>query len=140
MLGQVPFRQVGIGLVLLQELLEPIGVVFRKTKVGRRTEVDWERPVVPASGDFGHMEVMLRRQQVRLSALPATQRHHVVAMAEVLPGEQAVNRAVCERCVFFHESACAVGVPMEWQSDEGCSGYRINCASFRSFKAELVLV
>ncbi len=128
-----------LGLDLLKDLLEPLGVTYGKKTSRGRQMTDNTQPIVPATWNLNEMILMLQRQSARLRALPSSQKTPVVSMPKLIwPGERVIPRRICEGCVFFHQNACSRGRPMEWQSS-GSFDPTLQCNDFKAIKLELRL-
>jgi len=127
------------GLDLLREFVEPLGVAYGKKKSRGRTVIDNTKPIIPAVWNFDEMILILRRQAERLRALPVSQKVPFVLASEDPTGfDDAVPRQVCERCVYFHQNACALGQAVDWQSVPP-ENEAMKCGSRRPIKPELFL-
>lgn len=130
------------GLEFLAELLEPLGVVYGKREQRGRMVKDVTQPIVSRKLNFPEMLLTLRRQVVRLKALPAGQ---TVSMIQPMYSPEdcpdhvpMMPRQVCEQCVFFDQNACALGQVVDWQSSSVQSA-SARCDSYKHIKPELVL-
>lgn len=121
------------GLELLAELLEPLGVLFARKKVGNKTVIDYETLIVPATWNLGQMEETLQRQAQRLKFLPVDQKVPMET-GEEFDGESQMSLEVCKRCVFFKQNCCALGRPIAWQGSEFEMNLAESCPSFKLLK------
>jgi len=130
------------GLEFLAELLEPLSVVYGKREQRGRMVKDVTQPIVSRKLNFPEMLLTLRRQVVRLKALPAGQTVSMIQpmySPEDCPGHvPMMPRQVCEQCVFFDQNACALGQVVDWQSTSVESA-SARCDSYKHIKPELVL-
>ncbi|WP_421955794.1 DEAD/DEAH box helicase [Polaromonas sp.] len=124
------------GLNLLADILEPLGVLFARKKIGRRVVIDYDTLVVPATWDLTLMEAKLERQAQRLKSLPAEQKIPM-ADGDQFDGEPLMSLKVCKRCAFLSQYSCALGHPVAWQGDEFELTIANSCASFRPLKGRL---
>ncbi len=118
------------GLELLRTLLQPMGIRYEKMKQNGRMVTDLNQPIVPPSWDIEEMIWKLERQAYRLDHLPAYQEHPIIAADEGnILGGLPKPRDLCVGCAFFHDSACARGERVDWQSS-GTVGYAKECPIF----------
>lgn len=125
------------GLELLGEVLEPLGVFYARMMVGKKTTIDYDTLVVPATWDLTQMAANLERQAQRLRALPIEQKVPM-ADSEDFADEVPVKLEVCKRCVFLERNSCALGRPVAWQGSEFELNHSVLCPSFKELKLNLV--
>lgn len=121
------------GLELLADVLEPLGVLFARNRVGKKVVIDYDTLNVPATWDVAQMAVKLERQAQRLKSLPVEQ-EVPMANGEALDAEPLRPLHLCERCVFLSQNSCALGFPVAWQGSEFESNLATSCPSFKVLK------
>lgn len=126
------------GLALLREFLEPLGVTYGKKSQRGREVTDNTKPIIPPNWDLAEMLVILKRQAVRLRALPVCQTVPIVEEGSFFHPDEVRPRSTCEPCVFFHQNVCVRGLPVDWQ---GCSEPDAvpTCDFFKAIDCDLVL-
>ncbi len=124
------------GLKLLAEILEPLGVLFARKKVGKKVVIDYGILVVPATWDLTQMEINLERQAQRLKSLPVEQKVPMVD-GDQFDDEPLMSLDVCKHCAFLNRNSCALGYPIAWQGSEVEMNIAKSCRSFRALKRKL---
>lgn len=121
------------GLELLGEILEPLGVLFAREKVGRKMVIDYDTLIVPATWDLAQMAVNLERQSQRLKLLPVEQKVPI-ADGEGFDGEPLISIEVCKQCAFLCQNSCAIGRPVAWQGTDVEMNIATSCSSFKALR------
>jgi hypothetical protein len=139
------------GLVLLGDLLRPLGIYYPKRpapgeqeranrwliSTGVRTRMkmvtNWNKLIIPPTWDLLDMAETLLRRSKSLRALPAGQTVPMLDDSGSL-GEKPVPLAVCSQCVHLHNFACALGLQVDWQEGASEGDLAVSCAHFKRFK------
>jgi hypothetical protein len=108
-------------------------VFFGRKKEGKKTVIDWEKLIVPATWDLASMEQKLERRAQFLKALPAGQTEMMVG-EDLHEGEVPRSLVLCSRCVFNRTNSRANGYPIAWQGDDFELKIAASCPSFKELK------
>ncbi len=131
-----------LGLALLRDLFQPMGIHYGKKTENGREVTDLERPAIPRNWNLEEMIWRLERQVQRFRSLPVEQDKPVVEA----PDDEYVGgvfsdppkpRQLCVGCKFFHENRCVQGEPLDWQSAR-VGDYTTTCRKFRVMPEPLV--
>lgn len=127
-------------LLLMADLLEPLGVTFPVSGVGRDKRTDYGNPIMPAWDYVG----MLKHLSHRKALLEAFPDGIAYVNRELDPeGPHAYTIGTCRQCMFFDASCCAIGKRIDW-SEEGdeCWDYDKpetldGCDDFKAIRVQL---
>lgn len=116
---------------LIGRLVKPLGVHFKKERVGRVTRINYEKPVVPSAWDIEGMILNLQGHAERFSVLPpgAPPLSMRIASDEKGEAEPPRNLELCVKCAFLWRGWCCRGNPVDFQNLR-CAGNAAACVDF----------
>lgn len=121
------------GLKLLTYLLEPLGIFFERNAVDGRIRVNYGQLIVPADWNLPVMITTMYLQIQRMKALPLEQKQPIVG-EDMYSARPEMSLDVCKHCVFYYQSSCVQGHPVDWQDSLLPQQKETNCSSFKGIK------